>query len=519
MGKHNAQKLAHQARQRLGPSAPIHRPTAEAAEAILHKAIMLSAQQGKKKDQQGKKKEKDSSVEMQQFSLYVHSVTSQGDDTGHPPTHLYTDSDPHSHLPDTKFETWDDCFQRYPNLANSSINLLGVKGFLSANASLSFPQGLVTAQQNLSVSMMLTGFFDKKKPLVQSKTTFFDNGKQEDAIYQEGDVQRRTGDTDGCPCVYHIPFCTKQWVQYLTKLGGALSKAGPAVAREPAPGETAAGHVQRQQNREVVRMGLCNTLRNFTAIQEIFIRSEKSYKEAEILLEVHWCFDLALDSHPGKTTWSKLALPKLDDILDRGEMLEEELDFTKLEDGGSLQLDIDPHLQSPIEFIDEAQSQSQTQLSDSWCNVDTSQSQSQLSDSWCTSANPSQVFKLEDETLHTIVPGGNQIIYEDHGLGNNLSQIDMSYGTTTPIDDFDFTQVDFDASQGQACFSQDVYQNSWDHFEDVFDPSLVLPAADTVYPTPPTAPELERFPAFALDCPPQAEAGAAFEVKKERESQ
>lgn len=511
MGKHNAQKLAHQARQKMGPAAPIHRPTAEAAEAILHKAILQSTQQGKKKD-------KDSSVEMQRFSLYVHSVTSQGHDTGHPPTHLYTDSDQDSHLADTKFETWDDCFQRYPYLANSSINLLGVKGFLSANASLSFPQGLVTAQQNLSVSMMLTGFFDKKKPLVQSKTTFFDNGKQEDAIYQEGDVQRRDGDKDGSPCVYHIPFCTREWVQYLTKLGGVLSKAGPTVT-QPGPGETAADRMQRQQNRELIRMGVSTNLRNFTAIQEIFIRSEKSYKEAEILLVVHWSFDLAQDGHAGKTTWSKLVLPKLDDILDRGEMLEEDLDFTKLEDGGSLQLDIDPHLQSPIEFIEEAQSQSQTQLSDSWCGFDTSQSQSQLSDSWCASTNPSQVFKLEDETLHSIVPGGNQIIYEDHSMGNNLSQIDVSHGTTTPIDDFDFTQVDFDASHSQPCFSQDVYQNSWDHFEDVFDPSLVLPAADSVYPTPPTAPELERFPAFGLDCPPQAEAGAAYEIKEERESQ
>jgi len=494
-------------------SPEICRPSAE--------AILQSRQYVKPKGKENVKG-KGSNVEMRNFELYIHDVTAEGHDAGYPPLHFYTRSHQDSQQEDLKFEDWDVCFQHYPNLANPSINLLGVKGFLAANASLSFPQGLIiTAQQSLSVSMMLSGTYDKRRPIVQSKTTFFDNGKQEDAIYQEGSIQIGAGESQ---CVYHIPFCTQQWVHSLVRLGGSLSRAQTNVSHELEAGLTPTQH---QQSRKMTKMGVANTLRNLTAIQEIFIRGRKSYKDAEILLVVHWTFDLAPDGQPGKTTWSKLVLPELNDVLNRGEMLGEDLDFTKLEEADELPLDIDPQLQSPAidasQSESQTESQSQTQLMEPWYHVDASQSQSQSADSWCTSANASQVFKIEDEMLPPPPPMiiGNQIIYEDHSLGGHLSQTDVSYGTITPIDEFDFTTVDFDASKSQGCFSNDVLEQSWDHFEDVFDPSLVMPVPEghPVYPTPPTALELERFPTFGLECPSQTEAGASYEIKVEQESQ
>ena len=227
------------------------------------------------------------------------------------------------------------------------------------------------------------------------------------------------------------------------------------------------------------------------------------------------------------TTWSKLVCPELAYALKPGDMLDEldELDFDN-----ACQIstqDLDPQLQESAEGHGQLQSQAHSDLGGDWC-IDVNgeshhaESQSRQPQSWCTPANGSQMFKIETGASESTVPG-NQMLYEEHDYAsnnsNNVSQVSLSYGTSTPVDDFDFTAMEFDPSQqSQACFSNDVYPQDWPQVENVWDPSLVVPVSGShsVYPTPPTAMGFDKFPSFDIQCPTQAEAGASLAIKREQ---
>ena len=438
-------------------------------------------------------KDQKRSIELHTFDMKIVSENDTG--AGGQAVHFYTESADQATDPDIKFNSWQDCVETYPQFSSPSINVFGVENFVSANASISLPStGTLNGQHRLEICMMLRGFLDKNLPLVQSKTTFFENGQPEEPKIQQGEVIVPDTLKNGSACVYQVPFSSATWVQYLSKLGSTLSRVHTERIRDLALGEDPATKEIMLKN---MKSGVASTLRNLTAVQEIFICNEK-YKKSKTLLVVHWTFRQAGAGELGKTTWQNLIVPRFEDAWknNKDDLSQiQEFDFESL--GVEGDYESPPRLQSPIEFGTEPGA------------------------TWNPPVTASTETKTENQLISCAPP--NEYIYPDISYDHVNDDSQSSYDITpTTVEDFDFAAVAFGTSQLHPEPMIAPYQQSWNPFENVYDPSLtdthltVQPSDHySVYPTPTSVTDMDKFANFAMEYPRQADAGAQLAIKKE----
>jgi len=435
-------------------------------------------------------------IELHTFDMKI--VSENDPRTAGHPVHFYTESSDHSAHDDVKFNSWQHCVEEYPQFGLSSINVLGVENFVAANASISLPStGTLNGQHRLEICMMLRGFFDPKLPFVESKTTFFDNGKPEEPKIQQGEVIVSDTMKKGGACMYQVPFSSSTWVQYLSKLGSTLSRAHAERTRDLDAGEDPA---TKQLALMHMEQGVATTLRNLTAVQEIFVR-DKKYKDSKTLVVVHWSFRQAAAGEFGRTIWQNMIVPRLEDGWDQGaDSLSDiqSFDFGALGDDGCAESGAPPQLQSPIEFDTEPGA------------------------AWSATVTAANEYSTENQLITCAPP--NEYIYPDAEYHHMADDSQSSYDITpTTVEEFDFASVDYGASQLHAEPMIAPFHHPWNPFENVYDPSLTdptqtahRPSHHPCYPTPPSVTDMDKFASFGLDYPMQAHAGAQLVVKEEQ---
>ena len=409
-------------------------------------------------------------LEMRNFEMSVVPETVPGSSSN--PLHIYTQSSADSRQPDVKFRSFHQCVEVFPQFGMQQINLFGVEGLLAANVSFAFPgTGRLYGQYQLEILMMLQGAYAPGLPFVQSKTTFFDDMRPEEAIFQPGEVMVPEGATEGAPCLYQVPFCSGSWVQTLHRLGSALSKS-----KEDRPKENRFdGHGGRNKAPGGVEQDVADTLRRLTAVQEIFV-CDKKYKKSVTMLVIHWSFEKAAEGDAGRTTWSRIVAPKLEDEWARGGFEKQfeaamninDYDFAPLANEGAAQVQpmsqhqTQPQLQSPIEFTPDPNSD------------------------W----NITVTGDFSAAEQESPLPTNNELYghYDVNTYHPTVDELQLSYELPASIGDFDFGAVDVLAPSGSADQSMLHYDPQWAEYGQMLDPSLALQVSDahSVYPTPPT---------------------------------
>lgn len=221
--------------------------------------------------------------------------------------HYYTSSPNQSWQRDQNFSDLDHFRTSYPLLAAVFSERPMDGKILAVESSLAvLPPSNLPKDCTLGIRFLFEGRNYESVMGLRCLTTIYENGvctpedisqpATTEVHVQESD-DRRTAE-------YQVPFRSGYWAKLLHGLGGDLDKADQLERKPLAATDTQAN---RDSTVRCLRQGVENTVRNLTALQEIYIPDEFGM-EGRCVMTIHWTFKPAPPGQHGETVWRNVSV-------------------------------------------------------------------------------------------------------------------------------------------------------------------------------------------------------------------